>query len=296
MRSGARERAVQWLRWSVPALAAGLALAVGFGEPARAAGPRIASINVCTDQLLITLADPDQSLGLSPYSRDASQSATAEQARRYRTLSGGAEDVLVLRPDVVVAGLYDRIATRDLLKRHGIRVAEFNVVPESLAEVREQIRVMGEIVQHPDRAAREIARLDAATARAHQAATHRPYRVLPLWRRGWVSGSGSLIALLFAEAGLSNAAQDLGVGLGGFASLEAIVKLQPDLLLVSEAGEFAEDEGRALLLHPALQKFYPPDKRIVLPERLTVCGGSSLVEGFDLLTAELIRIERGRRR
>ena len=32
--------------------------------------PRIASINVCTDQLLLTLADPEQILGLSPYSRD----------------------------------------------------------------------------------------------------------------------------------------------------------------------------------------------------------------------------------
>jgi iron complex transport system substrate-binding protein len=276
------------------ALLAGIAMSVGFGGAVQAAGPRIASINVCTDQLLLTLADPDQILGLSPYSRDASQSALAERARRYPALSGGAEDVLVLRPDIVVAGAYDRRATRDLLKQHGVRVAEFNVVPDSLAEIKDQIRAMGELVQHPDRAQGEIARLDAAITRAHRAA-QRPYRVLPLWRRGWVSGSGSLIGLLFAEAGLTNAARDLGIESGGFASLESIVHLQPDLLLVSEAGDVAEDEGSALLLHPALEKFYPPGKRIVLPERLTVCGGSALADGFDLLTAELVRIERGRR-
>jgi iron complex transport system substrate-binding protein len=195
----------------------------------------------------------------------------------------------------VVAGIHDRRATRDLLKLHGVRVAEFNVVPDSLAEIEDQIRAMGELVQHPDRADSEIARLDDAIARAHRTALLRPYRVLPLWRRGWVSGSGSLIGLLFVEAGLSNAAQELGIGSGGFTSLEAIVQLQPDLLLVSEAGDVAEDEGSALLLHPALEKFYPPGKRIVLPERLTVCGGSALADGFDLLTAELVRIERGRR-
>ena len=33
--------------------------------------PRIVSMNVCTDQLLLTLADPDQILGLSRFSRDA---------------------------------------------------------------------------------------------------------------------------------------------------------------------------------------------------------------------------------
>ncbi|WP_296518668.1 ABC transporter substrate-binding protein [Rhodopseudomonas sp.] len=262
-------------------------------SPLRASGlPRIASINVCTDQLLIRLADPEQILGLSRYASDASQSSIAEQVSRYRALSGGAEDVLVLQPDVVVAGRYDRRATRELLQQNGVHVAEFDVVPTSLAEVRDQIRQMGEITQHPDRASAEIARLDAAIARAHAAMAHKPYRVLPLWRRGWVSGSGSLIGLLFAEAGLANAASEFGVTLGGFVPLEAIVSLKPDLLLVSEAGDFAEDGGRAFLLHPALQRFYPPSKRIVLPERLTVCGGGSLAEAFDLLIAELERIER----
>ncbi len=50
---------------------------------------------------------------------------------------------------------------------------------------------------------------------------------------------------------------ELGLGTGGFASLEAIVKLRPDFILVSEAGDRAEDEGRAFLLHPALERFYP---------------------------------------
>src|SRR5579859_2649447 len=72
--------------------------------PGTAAGPRIVSMNLCTDQLLIPLADPEQILGLSRFSRDASQSFAADVARRYPTLSGGAEDVLVLKPDIVVAG------------------------------------------------------------------------------------------------------------------------------------------------------------------------------------------------
>ena len=39
--------------------------------PSLAASPRIVSMNVCTDQLLLTLADPGQILGLSRFSRDA---------------------------------------------------------------------------------------------------------------------------------------------------------------------------------------------------------------------------------
>jgi len=263
--------------WFAPALAAGL--------------PRIASMNVCTDQLLMALADPEQILGLSRYSRDAWQSFAADDARRYPVLSGGAEDVLVLRPDIVVASLFDKRSTRELLREKGLRLAEF-ALPRNLDEVKAQIREMGEIAGHADRATAEIARLDAAIGRARRAVTDKHYRVLPLSRRGWVSGSDSLVSSLLTETGLFNAAGDLGIGMGGFASLEAIVNLKPDFILVSEAGDRAEDDGRAFLLHPALERFYPPAKRIVIPERLTVCGGVMLAEALDVLVAELKRVER----
>jgi len=268
------------------------ALAVFVFAPSLAADqPRVASMNVCTDQLLISLADPAQIVGLSRYSRDAWQSFAAADARRYPILSGGAEDILVLKPDIVVASLFDKRSTRELLKAQGLHLAEFSV-PRNLAEVKAQIREMGEIVGHPDRAAAEIAQLDAAMARARQAVTDKHYSVLPLSRRGWVSGRDSLVSSLLTETGLFNAASDLGVATGGFAPLEAIVNAKPDFLLVSEAGDRAEDDGRAFLLHPALERFYPPSKRIVIPERLTVCGGVMLADALGVLVSELKRVER----
>jgi iron complex transport system substrate-binding protein len=253
--------------------------------------PRIASMNVCTDQLLLTLANPAQILGLSPYARDTFQSWAADDARRYRLLSGGAEDILILRPDIVVASTFDKRATRELLKEKGLHLAEFDV-PRSLDDVKEQIRRMGEITQHPDRAAAQIERLDAAIARARQVVAQKNYRVLPLSRRGWVSGSESLLGSLLTEVGLFNIAGDLGVAFGGFASLEEIVSLKPDFLLVSEGGDLAEDDGRAFLLHPALERSYPPSKRIVVPDRLTVCGGLMLADALNVLIAELARVGR----
>jgi iron complex transport system substrate-binding protein len=276
------------MRWW-PGLVLALAL---FNSATGAAGlPRIVSMNVCSDQLLLSLADPEQILGLSRFSRDAWQSFAADKARRFPIMSGGAEDVLVAKPDIVVASLFDKRSTRELLKTNGLHLVEFTV-PRTLDEVKQQILEMGEVVRHPDRAALAIARLDAAIARARQAVTDHHYRVLPLSRRGWVSGSDSLVSSLLTEAGLLNPAADLDVAAGGYASLEAIVRLRPDFLLVSEGSDRAEDDGRAFLLHPALERFYPPDKRIVLPERLTVCGGVMLADALDVLTAELKRVAR----
>ncbi len=250
--------------------------------------PRIASINLCTDQLLMTLANPAQILGLSPYARDAARSWDADRAAQFPKLSGEAEDVLVLQPDIVVAGRYTKRATRELLKDKGLNVAEFDV-PRSMDDVKKQIIRMGEIVGHPDRAAKEVAKLDAAIARARTVAARKNVRVLALSRRGWVSGSESLTGALLSAVGLTSAAKDIGLRTGGFAPLEAIVSLQPDYLLVSEGSSFAEDEGRAFLLHPALERFYPASKRLVIPEKLINCGGPMIAEALDRLAAELER-------
>src|SRR5947199_3881400 len=159
-----------------------------------------------------------------------------------------------------------------------------------MGEVLDQIRLIDDIAVHPDRAAAEIARLDASIAAARNVAAGKHFRVLPLSRRGWVPGRDSFLGAILVEAGLANAAGDLGVDFGGFTSLEAIVNLKPDFLVVSDAGDRAEDDGRAFLLHPALERFYPLEKRIVLPERLTVCGGVMLAEALDVLVRELQRV------
>ncbi|WP_439923903.1 ABC transporter substrate-binding protein [Nitrobacter sp. JJSN] len=270
--------------------AAVLALSVGVVTQAQAADlPRVASINVCTDQLLMTLADPSQILGLSPYARDAARSWAAAEATKYRRLSGEAEDVLMLRPDLVVASLYMKRTTRELLKQQGMRIAEFDIA-KSIDDVKGQIRRMGDLVGHPDRAEAQVARLDAAIARAREAVARKSYRVLALSRRGWVSGDDSVTGALLSITGLSNAASGIDISSGGFAKLETIVADRPDFILISEGRDVAEDEGSALLLHPALEKLYPPSRRIVIPEDFTVCGGPMLADALDRLVAELKRV------
>jgi iron complex transport system substrate-binding protein len=254
------------------------------GSASAAAAPlRIASINMCADQLLQTLADPEQIVGLGPYSRDASLSWLAEDAQRYRRLTGEAEDIIALNPDLVLAGKYGKKATRDLLQDQGVKIADFDV-PRSIDEVKAQVRRVGDIVGHPERASALNAKIDASAARARAAASQEHVKVLAVARRGWVAGTGGLLSSLLATVGLTNSAGELGLKGGGFVSLETIIAAKPDLILVAEAAPNAEDQGKALLLHPALDRNYPPERRIVLPEQLTICGGPMLPAALDRLS------------
>lgn len=255
--------------------------------------PKIASLNVCTDQLLLALADPEQIAGLSPYASDPARSWMAAQASRYRRLSGGAEDVLVLRPAKIVASRFTSRATHELLRSKGFDVVEFDVA-SSVQDVRDQLILMGAIVGHPERAAAAIARIDASIAQAKASLARRPLSALAVSRRGWITGGATLTTSIMSELGLTNVAHKLGKPLGGFAPLEAIIHARPDVILLSDDDAFAEDQGRALLLHPALERMYPASRRIVLPERLTVCGGPMLADAIERLTREIGRIGQGR--
>jgi iron complex transport system substrate-binding protein len=253
--------------------------------------PRFTSINVCTDQLLLALADPEQILGLSPYSRDPEHSFYVAAAARYTRLSGGAEDALMMMPDVVLSGSFTNRPTRQILQAEGVNVEEFPFAA-SIVDVEAQIRRMGDIVRHPDRAAAQVARIEEAIVRNRETVSKHPYRVLAVSRNGWVSGSGSLTNSLLEAVGLRDASTAFRFTSGGFATLEDIITVRPDLLLVTSAGDFAGDQGRAFLLHPALEALYPSSKRIVLPEQFTVCGGPMLADALDRLGEELERVSR----
>lgn len=250
---------------------------------------RVVSLNMCTDQLLLDLAPPDQIVGLSPYAGNLSMSWAAAETRELPILSGTAEEVMVIRPDVVVAGRFTKRATREFLSARGIPVEEFDV-SRTVADTKAQIARFGEITGAQDKARRRIAEIEAAEADLKAAALSHRLRVLPLSRRGWASGRESLTSDMLAMAGLENAAGEIGFKAGGFVSLEEIVRLRPDAILVSRDDNRAEDQGRAMLLHPAVQDMFPPERRIVIPERLSVCGGPMVAEAMRLLAAQVRRL------
>jgi iron complex transport system substrate-binding protein len=250
---------------------------------------RVISINLCTDQLLLDLAEPDQIAGLSPYARDKARSWAALKAQSLPVLSGTAEEIIMLKPSLVLSGRFTKRATRDFIRAQGIPLEEFDAV-RTVAQAKEQIVRVARLVGGEATGAARAAELDAAMARLKTAAAGQKLRVLPVSRRGWAAGRDSLMSDLLAAAGLVNAGGEAGLRAGGFLSLEAMVSLKPDAILISRDDGQAEDQGRAMVLHPAVQALFPPERRIVIPESVTVCGGPMLVEAMDRLAAQVSKL------
>jgi iron complex transport system substrate-binding protein len=263
---------------------------VSISAPASAAAApeRVVSFNICADQLVTALADPAQIVGLSPYAADPTLSAVAEQAKQFPRIEWQAESTIPLRPDLVLIGHRDRSATQRLLSALGYRVEEVELV-NTIGQARAQITQVAAWLGQPQRGEALLQRLDAARARLAAAPRPAASTAMLVERSGYAEGPASLAAAMIAEAGL-HPPPGGPAGLGGFVPLERLVTLRPDLLVLHGIITEAHDQGAVYLAHPALAALYPPSRRLVLPERYTLCGGPALVAGFEYLAAELRRL------
>jgi len=250
---------------------------------------RVVSINMCADQLLLAFADRDQIAGLSPWVDYAPMSFLAGKADGLPKLGATAEEVMKARADLVVGGQFTRRQTRRLLKRHGYPIMEIRPV-RSLDDAKLQAVEIAEALGHKDRGEALVRGIDAEVAKLRQTVGKSGLSALYLQRRGYVAGSKSLMTSLLQEAGLENAAQRMGLSRGGRVPLEAVIRSDADLLVVGTAGARAEDQGSGMLRHPALDRRFPADRRIVVPESLTVCGGPGLIDAIRHIGSEVQRV------
>lgn len=236
------------------------------------AGPRIVSMNPCTDAILAEVADPAQVLALSAFSRDpASSSMDTGLARRFPAVSGSLEEVVALRPDIVVSGNFHGPATVNAFRRLGIRLVQFPIAG-TVEESRAQVRQMAALTGQPGRGEALVARIDTALAMAAPPPGARPVAALVWQSGGIVPGEGTLIADLLRRTGFANAAAMRGLGQADFLPLERVMA-DPPAVILAAGGHSGEDR---MLDHPALQRL-PATRRAAFSSSLLWCGGPTII-------------------
>ena len=236
--------------------------------------PTIVSLNLCTDELLLELAEPDQILALSHYSGNPDLTAVSQRTIERFVITGGtAEEIIALGPDIVIADVFLAPATRQALTDLGIRVETFNIAP-TVQESKAQVERMAALVGQPRRGTALIDRIDAAVEAARPEGNQPPTATV-LWQLGGiVPGEATLISELMREAGLASHSQARGMAQADYLPLEQLLADPPELLVTV-------GEGRALH-HPALSSM-PNMRRARLDSSLLFCGGPTIIRAAKRL-------------
>lgn len=257
---------------------------------AQAASPsRIVSMNVCTDQLLLQLVEPERIASLSYLAADPYYSPFAEQAQRYPLNRGRAEEVIAMSPDLVLTSRFSASFTASLLERRGYTVERFGFAND-LAQLDAQVRRIGVLTQREEQATALLATLHAAVNESVERL--RPLldgaRAVFLSNNGFVYGSDTLQDAFLQSLGLTNVAGANGLFGPAPMALEALLAAEPDYVFMPSFTEVDTQLAHPLLRHPVWQRLAGQVRRIVLEDRWFDCAGPELLRAYAALEQELL--------
>jgi iron complex transport system substrate-binding protein len=263
--------------------------------------PKIVSLNMCADAYLMAIAAPEQILALSYLSRDAALSPFHERAATLPVTHGGLEEILALKPQLVIVSPYSSAMKQQVLQSHGIEIVSL-AASTDFAEAGDEILALGTAIGRPTQAAaywRNLQRQLADARHADQGKT-----LLPLQRRGLTIGDNHILAqvMRFAGAARPQGSQqvtqqdskqntDRADDFRSF-NLEQAIASKADALLLTEPMGQPADRGIEFLAHPALARRFPESQRIYLPSNLVTCSGATTALAVAQLAAALAHVPK----
>jgi iron complex transport system substrate-binding protein len=249
------------------------AISLLAGPPAQAQAPRrAASLNLCTDELLLLLAAPGQIASVSHLGQNPAETPLWRQGRLYPRNDGSLLSVVGLRPDLVLAmggGARDRVG---IAKRLGIRLIDLPY-PQNLGDVVAETKQVAAALGRPWAASPFAGAID----RLRRTAPARRLDALWLGGGGRTIAAGGLAAQWMALAGLAQRTMA-----GDRVTLEQLLTRPPALVLRSDyrAGQYSS--GQSWLDNPVAARL-PHTRTLATDGRLWNCMGPPMVAEVDRL-------------
>jgi iron complex transport system substrate-binding protein len=227
-------------KFSVTVLLAALAWFPSVGVSEAVTG--VVSLDLCTDRMLVNYAHAGQVLALSPL---ALRYGITASKQGWTSHDGSLEQILELRPELVLTGEYNAVTLSRRLQQLGIRV-EVLPLPRSLDQVNDYQQQLLSLLGLP--AEKRVLPSEPVNK------TQRP-RLLLLGANGIGTGRGTLEDDVLQRAGWSNYLEEEGYQR---LDLERIVREPPEAILWAAPEENAL--ANLFAEHPALRRAVPEER------------------------------------
>ena len=248
---------------------------------------RIASTHLCTDQLLMLLAEPERIVSLSYFASNPDMSMMAESARTYPVNHGLAEELVLQKPDLILTSQFGSPSIL-ILKSLGYQVLSVPVAL-TLEDIRENIQTVADAIGDPNRG-REVVRQFDLELNQVSAPFHEPRPKMLIYEaNGYTTGKQTLQSDILKTAGFTNLADELGISGNQYLPLEALVIHPLDALMT--ASDYEQNSlAYEVPNHPALRSAFENVPRVNIPGKIWICGTPFVLDALRLLTEFRIEV------
>ena len=192
---------------------------------------RVVSAVLAADEVLLELLAPPRLAGITALVDDPDISNAAGRvppdiARHH----GSPEEILRLKPDLVVVSDYNSSSLRRIFTPLGIRTLALSRYA-SFADIEQSVKQLGRETGEEEKAEKLVRRMKERLTRIEKK-TAKQIRVLFYSKGGFTAGSGTLIDDMIRLAGGTNTAAEAGLKGTTEIPLELALSLKPDVLLL----------------------------------------------------------------
>lgn len=239
---------------------------------------RVASINLCTDEYLLLLADRDQILSVTKLGADIQETPLAVRAKGKLVNNGRLSSIITYKPDLLITGGYTEPFSVELAKH--LHIPTLNLPPPATPEdVRRNLRRLAGALGQEARAEQVIARYNALLATA-------PARTV---RGALVEGGGYTISHTGLAASYLRAAGIVQIAAGDRLSYEMLLHRPPDVIVLSRYRSGQASTYQQWLAHPALARVRERAQFIPMDGRSWTCLGPMAAEAIPALRKAVAR-------
>ena len=242
---------------------------------------RIVSIGLCTDQLLLMLAEREQIASLSVWAKDQNMSYMIDAVGEIPLNNSSVEEAILYQPDLVVASQFAAWDTAKFLRQLGYEVKQIPPA-RSIQDIYAVLRQFGEWTGNQKRAETMIQSMRQKLREISERYAERPRKSVIVYSpNGFTIGANTLEDDLFTHAGYINLAAEMGID--GFKpiALESLIAADPDVLQVDRTLSRADSLATAYVGHPALEKMIEHREYLDIPTRLRICAGPMVTEAIE---------------
>ena len=214
---------------------------------------RIITASIGHDEMTLALVPVERLVGVGSVSKDPTYSNVSSLVQNIPEISREPETIISRSPDVIVTSPFYPADTVAALSQVGIPVIQTDLEQHPEGRIN-SILLMGYIYGEEERAlafASEVsARYDSVVSVTSEFQP-RP-RVLALTRYSdtlWVAGGNSTEGSIISTAGAINAAEEAGVDGNQTISLEGVIAMAPEIVIIPQPAEFGAEEFRQSLLN-----------------------------------------------
>ena len=213
---------------------------------------RIITASVGHDEMAVALVPVDRLVGVGTSTKDSTYSNVASLVQDIAEISRDPETIIAQAPDVIVTSPFFSAEAVEALSKIGIPVVQTELQQGPEARIN-SILLMGYIFGEEERAhefAAEVQNRYDSLVTVTSKAEPRP-KVLALSQYSdklWVAGGDSTEGGVIMAAGGINAAEEAGIEGNQTTSLEGVIAMNPDVIVIAQPLAFGAEGFRQSLL------------------------------------------------